>query len=120
MTALKYIMGKNHWSIKALADASGMSMGGIRSLMDDTEHKCYIHHYIAVARQLHVTLDELMATYPDDALVPGDHYEWPYRSDKCVNCVEQYRRSHNLNLSELAPMIGITTREGARLNCIAP
>lgn len=73
-----------------------------------------------LAAALGVPMDELLRTYPDDALSAGDHPSYPPRAQRPGNLLERYRRAKNLTCEELAVRLGVGSRQAAQQACVSP
>lgn len=118
MTGVRYWRMKFHLSEETLSKKSDVSVVRIRGMeagyLDDVELK----NYIRIADTLEVSIADLWAEYPEDALEPGDRVQSNTRTrTENINCFGVYRQEKNLSLQQLANMFGITSRERARQVC---
>jgi hypothetical protein len=118
MTGAEYWIRKQRRTIMSLQQETQRSAQVIYDLKNDTEHKKCMSHYIALSQALGVPVSALMATYPDDSLGPGDHPVHKCKHTTARNCVAQYRLDKNLTFLQLSVLLGVTTMQGARRNCI--
>lgn len=118
MTGCRYWRLKRRMTLQEVAQRSGRSAATIlhmeRSLSLTTSSMIVAD----LARVLGVTMDELMTTYPDDALVEGDH---PLRQVAVEgNLLGRYRVAHNLTYQELAARLGQSSKQHAQIVCNYP
>ena len=96
---------------------------GFTSVMIDASHLSFEEN-IAITKKvcelahpLGVSVEELIAQYPDSLLLPGDHFVREAASCHPANAIANYKKAHNLNFDQLADLLGLAARECARVVC---
>lgn len=118
MNGMKYYRLKGRFCKEQVIQATGICRSFLDELEEDTEHVHSCKYYMALAKFYGVFVEELLAVYPDDAVEPGDQYVRPSSVDPC-NCLEAWRRAHNLNYEQVAERLGLGGRKAGRQACKA-
>lgn len=116
MNGIKYHRLKGRFSKEQVVQATGICRVMLDWLEADQEHLRNCRFYMALAKFYGVFVEELLAEYPENALSPGDQYIRASAVDP-RNCVEAWRREHNLNYLQVAQTLGLKTRESGRTVC---
>lgn len=113
---MKYHRLKGRFSKEQVVQATGICRVMLDRMEADQEHLRNCRFYMALAKFYGVFVEELLAEYPENALSPGDQYIRISAVDP-RNCVEAWRREHNLNCLQVAQTLGLKTRESGRTVC---
>lgn len=120
MNGLHYHRLTARLTLKQLAELSHYSWGVLQKLDRRISPSTPSAVIANLAAALGVTMDELLRTYPDDALSAGDHPAYPPRARQRGNLLERYRRANNLTCEELAQRLGVGSRQAAQQACVSP
>ena len=101
MNGIKYHRLKGRFSKEQVVQATGICRVMLDWLEADQEHLRNCRFYMALVKFYGVFVEELLAEYPENALSPGDQYIRASAVDP-RNCVEAWRREHNLNYLQVA------------------
>lgn len=118
MNGVAFYRRKRQYSREKLAELAGICKDTIRNyelrgITDFSE----VESLLALAKALDVSLDELVAEHDERELSTVDRTVRPSNIDSPRNCVSNYRRAKNLRYQELADLLGLASREGARHAC---
>ena len=120
INGIYYWRMKRRLSCAGLARAAGCDSQTVSHLEKEIEDSISYLVLLRLADALKVTLDELVADYPEDALGPEDRPMPKYTSSAPLNPVGNYWRTHYLSLSQMAQLLGKHSRQSASYVCIKP
>lgn len=114
MNGIRYWRLKRRMTYTALAQETGCSSTTIHSWETNPDHITSTL-LVRIADVLEVTVDELMAEYPEDTISLGDHPEGKYTMAAVrLNPVGRYCRAHNISLREYAALAGKRSKQSAQ------
>ena len=120
MNGILYYRLKQHRARQHLADLTGISFPTLKDMETETQFTRPCSYYMRLAAALGVSVEDLIADYPESLLSPGDHFVRTESSSHPNNSIANYRREKNLNFEQLATLLGLAERECARVVCKTP
>lgn len=117
MNGIKLFRLKQHRSVKNLASLTNLTEHTIKEMETERVPDRPSFFYMKIAQVLGVSVEALIADYPESALNAGDHFVRPARSSHPDNCLAQFREENNLNFEQLSELLGLKGRESARVAC---
>lgn len=118
MTGVAYFRRKRGLTRLALAAQSGVTMQTIQNYeKDGIPDRALVSVLLNLADSLGVTLDALLGNYDEGDLTTRDRSKRKSYIDSPRNAVSNYRIAHNLRFRELADLLGVGSREAARVIC---
>lgn len=117
MNGIKYHRITLGISLSRLSGMTGISIPTLRKMEQmEIPHGVYASNYIAAAKALRVSPDDLIRNnYSDTEVQERAHY--PSRTENLNNCISVYRSQKRMSFQRLAGFIGVTSRERARQAC---
>ena len=119
MNGMQFYRKKRRITRKQVACLTNICESTIKKMEEATEHTMPCSYYISMSDVLGVPVEELIAEYPESLLLPGDHYVRDEASSHPENVIANYKKAHNLNFKQLANLLGLASRECARVVCKA-
>lgn len=120
MNGIRYWRLKRRMTYTALAREAGCNSITVRNMERNFSHTTS-SLLVRVADALDVTVDQLVADYPEDSIVTGDHPEGRYTmATTRLNPVGRYCRTHNISLIEYAALAGKRTKQSAQYVWVKP
>lgn len=120
MNGIRYWRLKRRMTYNALAREAGCNSTTVRNWETKPDHITSAL-LVRIADVLGVTVDELMAEYPEDTISLGDHPEGKYTMATArLNPVGRYCRAHNISLCEYAALAGKRTKQSAQYAWVKP
>lgn len=117
MKGIEMFRLKQHRSMQSLIDLTGLTYQTIKSMEAESSPDRPCSYYMKLSQALGVTVEELIADYPESMLDAGDHYVRASCSSHPDNCLARFREEHNLNFEQLSVLLGLKGRESARVAC---
>lgn len=117
MKGIEMFRRKQHRSMKSLTELTGLTYQTIKSMETESSPNRPCNYYMRLSKVLGVTVEELIADYPESMLNAGDHYVRVSNSSHPDNCLARFRTENNLNYEQLSVLLGLKGRESARVAC---
>lgn len=117
MNGILFYRRKQHKTRIHVANLAGICEPTVKRLEEEIDLQTPCSYYMKLADALGVTVEELIAEYPESLLLPGDHFVRESASCHPENALANYKLEHNLNFDQLAKLLGLAARECARVAC---
>ena len=117
MNGMLFYRKKQRRTRKEVAELANLCETTVKKMEEATAHTMPCNFYISMSDALGVSVEELIAQYPDSLLLPGDHFVREAASCHPANAIANYKKAHNLNFDQLADLLGLAARECARVVC---
>ena len=117
MNGIKLFRLKQHRSVKSLARLTNLADHTIKEMETEKIPNRPSIFYMKIAQVLGVSVEALIADYPESMLNAGDHFVREAKSSHPDNCLARFREENNLNFEQLSELLGLKARESARIAC---
>lgn len=118
MIGLTYHRRRQQMTVTRLSELSGVTKESIRKYeKEGIGEGAPTITLLALADALKITVDDLLRENDGEKLTTVDRATRPSNIHSPGNAVYNYRIAHNLRYQELADLLGLASRESARVVC---